>query len=392
MSFVSDKVNNLPPYLFSEIQQKKRELQANGVDVVDLGIGAPDLPTPEFIIDRLTEESKVAANHRYSTYSGIKEFREAVAHFYQRQYDVELDPETEVLAVIGSKEGIANLMHAAINPGDTVLVPDPGYPVYGPAVHLAGGKRAALPLDDTNGYVPLYDQVDDDSIDQAKLILLNYPGNPTAATASYETFLEAIAFAESNKLLLVHDAAYDMITFNGYESPSVMQVPGAKAHAVEFGSLSKSFNMTGWRIGYVVGNKEVIKALAAFKSNIDSSQFIPIQKAAAAALRSDFLDVEAHNAIYQKRMEKLYAGFRKLGIEADKPNGTIFLWAKVPDGFTSVSFANKLLHEAGVIVTPGNAFGSLGEGYFRVALTVPAERLEEVIERMKQLDLKEVTR
>lgn len=391
MSFVSEKVNNLPPYLFSEFQQKKKELLANGVDVVDLGIGAPDLPTPEFIIDRLAEESKVPANHRYSTYSGSAEFRDAVAHFYKKQYGVDLNPETEVLAVIGSKEGIANLMHATLNPGETVLVPDPGYPVYGTAVHLAGGESAALPLDDTNNYVPLYDQVDHESINQAKLMLLNYPGNPTAATAEFDTFLKAIAFAGKNDLLLVHDAAYDMITFNGYRAPSVMQVPDAKEHAVEFGSLSKSFNMTGWRIGYVVGNKGVINALATFKSNIDTSQFLPIQKAAATALRSDFSAVERNNAIYRERMEKLHSAFQELGIKADKPNGTIFLWAKVPDGFTSMSFANKLLHEAGVIVTPGNAFGSRGEGYFRVALTVTSERLDDVIDRMSQLNLKEVT-
>ncbi|GGK04090.1 LL-diaminopimelate aminotransferase [Lentibacillus kapialis] len=391
MSFVSDKVNKLPPYLFAEIQQKKRKLQEDGVDVIDLGVGAPDLPTPDFIVDQLNEESKIAANHRYSVYSGAEEFKEAVVHFYKKQYSVDLDPETEVLAVIGSKEGIANLMHATINPGDAVLVPDPGYPVYGTAVHLAGGKRVALPLDDANGYIPLYDHVDRESIKQAKLMLLNYPSNPTAATARYDTFLKAIAFARENRLLLVHDAAYDMITFNDYKAPSVMQVPNAKEHAVEFGSLSKSFNMAGWRIGYVVGNQEVIHALATLKSNIDSSQFLPIQKAAAAALQSNFSEVRKHNAIYQARMEKLYQAFKKLGIKADKPNGTIFLWAKVPDGYTSMSFANKLLHEAGVIVTPGNAFGSRGEGYFRVALTVPDERLDDVISRMGQLNFKEVT-
>ncbi|SFB16117.1 LL-diaminopimelate aminotransferase [Lentibacillus halodurans] len=388
MPFVSDKVSNLPPYLFSEFQRKKKELEANGADVIDLGIGAPDLPTPDFIIDRLAEESRLAVNHRYSTYSGCREFREAVVHFYQKQYNVELDPESEVLAVIGSKEGIANLMHATINPGDTVLVPDPGYPVYGTAVHLANGRSAALPLDDANGYVPLYNQVDRATIEQSKLMLLNYPSNPTAATAHFDIFLEAIAFARENQLLLVHDAAYDMITFNGYETTSAMQVPRAKEHAVEIGSLSKSFNMTGWRIGYVVGNKEIIQALATFKSNIDTSQFLPIQKAAAAALKSNFSAVTEHNKIYQERMEKLHRGFRQLDIEADKPKGTIFLWAKVPDGFTSMSFADKLLQEAGVIVTPGNAFGSRGEGYFRVALTVTADRLDEVISRMEKLNLK----
>ncbi|MFD1360764.1 aminotransferase class I/II-fold pyridoxal phosphate-dependent enzyme [Lentibacillus salinarum] len=391
MSFISDSVTNLPPYLFSEFQQKKKTLQADDVDVIDLGIGAPDLPTPDFIIDRLHEESRDPANHRYSTYSGCQEFREAVAHFYQTQYDVELDPDSEILAVIGSKEGIANLMHATLNPGETVLIPDPGYPVYRTAVHLAGGRSASLPLDNMNGYVPLYDQVDHEAIEQAKLMLLNYPSNPTAASADYDTFLKAVAFSWENQLLLVHDAAYDLITFHDSKAPSVMQVPGAKEQAVEFGSLSKSFNMTGWRIGYAVGNKEVIQALATFKSNIDTSQFIPIQKAAATALTSDFSAVAAHNHVYQERMERLHEGLQKLGIKAAKPHGTIFLWAKVPDGFTSIAFADKLLQDAGVIVTPGNAFGQRGEGYFRVALTVSVERLDEAVSRMAQLDFKEVT-
>lgn len=387
MAFVSDKVENLPPYLFSELQRKKKELEADGVDVIDLGIGAPDLPTPAFVVDRLIEESRKPANHRYSTYNGCQEFREAVVDFYKRRYDVDLDPDSEVLAVIGSKEGIANVMHAVINPGDTVLVPNPGYPVYRKAVHLAGGEGVSLPLDSKNGYVPLFHQVDDKHVQQAKLMLLNYPGNPTAATADYNTFLQAVSFAEKNELLFVHDAAYDMVTYDGFKAPSAMQVPGAKEHAVEFGSLSKSFNMTGWRIGYVVGNKEVIQALSTFKSNIDTCQFLPIQKAAATALRSDFSAVEANNKVYQERMEKLHNALAQLGIDADKPNGTIFLWAKVPDGFDSTSFANKLLSEAGVIVTPGNAFGTRGEGYIRIALTVTTDRLDEVIRRIKKLNL-----
>ncbi|TRM11601.1 aminotransferase class I/II-fold pyridoxal phosphate-dependent enzyme [Lentibacillus cibarius] len=392
MPFVSDKVKNLPPYLFASFQRKKKELEANGVDVIDLGIGAPDLPAPSFVVDRLAEEAKHTTNHRYSTYSGCAEFREAVAEFYKSAYDVDLDPDTEVLALIGSKEGIANLMHAVINPGDTVLVPNPGYPAYRTAVQLAGGVNATLPLDDTNGYVPMYEQVDKGVMNRAKMMLLNYPGNPTAATAEFDTFLEAVTRAAEHDMLLVHDAAYDMITFNGYKAPSVLQVPNAKERAIELGSLSKSFNMTGWRIGYAVGNAEVIEALATLKSNIDTSQFLPIQKAAAAALRSDFSAVEEHSRVYQARMEKLYSGFRDLGIYADKPNGTIFLWAQVPDGYSSMEFANKLLYEAGVIVTPGHAFGSRGEGYFRVALTVDEKRLDEVITRMKRLDIKEGTR
>ncbi|GAB4074436.1 LL-diaminopimelate aminotransferase [Barrientosiimonas marina] len=392
MAFVSDNVMNLPPYLFSRFQEQKQLLEADGVDVIDLGIGAPDLPPPDFVIDRLTEEARNPANHGYSAYNGSQEFREAVAQFYDKHYGVQLDPDTEVLAVIGSKEGIAHVLQAALNPGDVALIPDPGYPVYRSAVHLAGGKSAALPLDSTHHYQPDYAAIDSDVLKQATLLLLNYPNNPTAAVADSDTFLKAISFARENRLLLVHDAAYDLLTFADYEAPSVMQVPGAKEQAVEFGSLSKSFNMAGWRIGYAVGNPEVIQALSALKSNLDTSQFLPVQKAAATALTSDLKAVARHNQIYQERLSVVYQGLKELGISVSKPNGTIFVWAEVPAGLTSMTFADKLLQEAGVIVTPGNAFGERGEGYFRLALTVPAARLREAVERLRELDLQEVTR
>lgn len=385
MTFVSEKINTLPPYLFAEFQKKKKVLEKQGIDVIDLGIGAPDLPTPDFVIDRLVKEVKNPLNHRYSTYSGTQEFRQAVAGFYDRHYGVDLDPETEVLALIGSKEGIANLVQAVINPGDTVLVPNPGYPVYRTAVHLAGGKSAELPLDAVNGYQPMFDQVSREDSASARLMFLNYPSNPTAATVDYNVFLEAVSFAGENNLVVANDAAYDLVTFDNYKAPSILQTPGAKENAVEFGSLSKSFNMTGWRIGYLVGNKTVIKALSTLKSNIDTSQFIPIQLAAATALKSDLTTVKANNNVFQERMEKLYTAFRKMGLEAKKPKGTIFLWSKVPNGYTSASFANQMLEGAGVIVTPGSAFGSLGEGYIRIALSVTSERLDEVIRRMENM-------
>lgn len=385
MTFVSEKINTLPPYLFSEFQKKKKVLQGKGVDVIDLGIGAPDLPTPDFVIDRLVEEVRNPLNHRYSTYSGTQEFRQAVADFYQCHYEVDLDPDTEVLALIGSKEGIANLVQAVINPGDTVLVPNPGYPVYRSAVHLAGGKSVELSLDAASGYKPLFDQVTKVDSESAKLMFLNYPSNPTAATVNLDVFLKAISFAEKNNLVVANDAAYDLVTFKDYRAPSILQAPNAKENAVEFGSLSKSFNMTGWRIGYLVGNKTVIKALSTLKSNMDTSQFIPIQLAAATALDSDLSAVEANNKVFQERMEKLYTAFHEMGLEADKPNGTIFLWSKVPNGYTSTAFANQMLECAGIIVTPGSAFGSLGEGYIRIALSVTSERLDEVIKRMKNM-------
>ncbi|MBC5636181.1 aminotransferase class I/II-fold pyridoxal phosphate-dependent enzyme [Ornithinibacillus sp. BX22] len=388
--YVSNKVKDLPPYLFSRFQKRKEALKAQGVDVIDLGIGAPDLPTPKFIIDKLCEEVQNPSNHRYSPYDGSKEFREAVAYFYQNHYGVELDPDTEILALIGSKEGIANLMQATINPGDRVLIPDPGYPVYQTAVHLAGGYSTYLPLDIDNGYVPMFDRLLAEDIQEAKLMFLNYPGNPTAATVELDTFVEAVAFGGKNQIAVIHDAAYDLVTFDGYKSPSILQVPKAKEVAIEFGSLSKSFNMTGWRIGYVVGNKELIKALHTYKSNIDTSQFLSIQKAAAHALKSDLADVRKHNEIFKVRMERMYKGLTDAGFQLDKPRGSIFVWPKIPPGYLSGDFAHKLLEEAGIIVTPGTAFGPSGEGYIRIALSVELERIDEVIRRIKEFTSKGV--
>lgn len=392
MITIADRVKSLPAYVFSEFQRKKAELEKEGVDVIDLGIGAPDLPTPDFVYERLVLEAKNPDNHRYSPYSGCSEFKEAVAEFYKKQYAVDLDPDTEVLALIGSKEGIVNLFQAVLNPGDAVFVPDPGYPVYQKGVLLAGGESILLPLNEEKGYIPEFGRISKRNKQRAKLLMLNYPSNPLGATVELNTFREAATFSKNNKILLASDAAYNLITFDGYKAPSVLQVPDAKDYAVEFGSLSKSFNMAGWRIGYVVGNKHVIQALATLKSNIDSSQFLAVQKAAATALKSDLSAVKEHNAIYQERMEKLYTALNELGISTEKTRGTIFLWAKVPTGFTANSFANKLLEEAGVIVTPGTAFGPSGEGYIRIALTVSKERLDEVVRRLRELRLKEESR
>ncbi|WP_067727725.1 LL-diaminopimelate aminotransferase [Oceanobacillus damuensis] len=387
MPFVSDKVKNLPPYLFSEFQREKKKLEDKGVDVIDLGIGAPDLPAPDFIYDKLMHEARKPENHRYSAYSGCLEFREAIAHFYKRSHGVDLDPETEVLALIGSKEGIHNFAQSVINPGDSAILPDPGYPVYRTAVHLAGGKSVLLPLDAENGYTPLFNNLTEDERKRAKLMFLNYPSNPTAATIELNTFSEAISFASENNMVIANDAAYSLVTYDDYKSPSILEAPNAKDVAVEFGSLSKSFNMAGWRIGFVVGNKVMIHALATLKSNIDTSQFLPVQKAAAYALRSDLSVVKANNRIYKERMEKLYAALAEVGIVAEKPKGTLFIWAQIPGDYSSLSFSAKLLDEAGIIVTPGTAFGPAGEGFIRIALTVSTDRLDEVIRRLKKLDL-----
>ncbi|WP_281975735.1 aminotransferase class I/II-fold pyridoxal phosphate-dependent enzyme [Halobacillus litoralis] len=385
MSKGSKQVSSLPAYLFSIFHKKKVALEAQGVDVIDLGIGAPDLPTPSFIIDRLAKEARDPENHRYSPYGGCREFKLAVVDFYQKHYRVELDADSEVLALIGSKEGIAHLISAVIDPGDGVLTPDPGYPVYQSAIHLAHGTGVNFPLDEANGYTPRLEKISERDIRRSKLMLLNYPNNPTGATVELDTFEKAVLFSKTHHLSLVHDAAYDLVTFRDYQAPSLLQVQGAKDVAVEFGSLSKSFNMTGWRIGYVVGNRDLIKALSIVKSNMDTSQFLPIQKAAATALNSDFVAVKENNRVYEDRLDMMMKALQEMNIEADKPRGTFFIWAKVPGGHTSQAFAEKMLSEAGVIITPGNAFGSKGEGYFRISLSVPKERLHEAVIRMKKV-------
>ncbi|MBH0228912.1 aminotransferase class I/II-fold pyridoxal phosphate-dependent enzyme [Halobacillus yeomjeoni] len=385
MEFGSSQVNSLPPYLFSIFQQKKRKLQEKGVDVIDLGIGAPDLPTPAFIIDRLIREVQNPQNHRYSPYGGCREFKEAVASFYQKHYGVSLDPDTEVMALVGSKEGIAHMIHAVIDPGDGVLIPDPGYPVYRSAVHLAKGKVISLPLNEERAFRPDFDSINEEDLQCAKVLLVNYPSNPTGATVSLETFKEVFDFAAQHQLCIMQDSAYDLVTFEDYKAPSLLQVPGAKHRSVEFGSLSKSFNMTGWRIGYVVGNEALIRALAVVKSNTDTSQFLAIQKAAAEALISDFRSVHENNQIYKERMEWMHTALKEIGMAAEKPRGTFFIWAKVPEGFSSQTFAEKMLDEAGVILTPGTAFGPNGEGFVRISLSVPIERLVQAVERMKRV-------
>lgn len=383
--FVAARVKSLPQYIFSEFNKKKLELQKQGIDIIDLGIGAPDLPTPPFVLKTLFDEVQNPENHRYSPYQGIREFREAVSQFYKTRYNVDLDPEKEVLMLIGSKEGIYHFIHTVIDQGDGVLLPNPGYPVYRIATQLAGGKIFDLPLTAENNFIPDLLTLSTEQVSQSKLMLLNFPANPTAATVDSEFFAEAIHFAKNNNLIVANDAAYDLVTFQDYIAPSLLQVPGAKDVAIEFGSLSKSFNMTGWRIGYAVGNSELIQALARLKSNIDTAQFIPIQKAASVALTGDFSTVQQNNREFAARMELMYRILVETGFELKKPRGTFYLWVKVPEGYSSLEFAGKLMEEAGIIVTPGNAFGSYGEGYFRIALTVAQERLLEAGKRLKNL-------
>ncbi|MFC4617492.1 LL-diaminopimelate aminotransferase [Camelliibacillus cellulosilyticus] len=381
----SKRVDDLPPYLFSRLNQKKQALRSRGVDIIDLGIGDPDLPTPAFIKERLIQELEKPVNMRYSTFSGCPEFREAVASFYKNHFNVDLDPEKEVLTLIGSKEGIAHLIQAMVDPEDTVIVPDPGYPVYRMAAYLAGASVYDMALTEFNRFRPVFEDIPVDVLKQAKLAFLNYPGNPTGATVDLAFFEKAIAFFKSKGIWLAHDSAYNLVTFDDHQAPSILQAEGAKDVAVEFGSLSKAFNMTGWRIAYVVGNEKIIDLLKTVKSNLDSSQFLAIQKAAATALTSDLTPLKARNAIYEKRSDVMLEALSSIGIEAEKPGGSIFLWLKTPKGETSADFCESVMEKTGVILTPGTAFGRHGEGYFRLSLSVPDERLLEAADRIRSL-------
>ncbi|MEH6945062.1 LL-diaminopimelate aminotransferase [Bacillus sp. JJ722] len=383
MVFHSKRISQIPPYVFSTINKKKAELRKKGVDIIDLGIGDPDFSTPLHIINKLKEELDNPANLKYPNYSGIPELRTAISQFYMRQYGVELDPETEVLILIGSKEGIAHLIPAMIDPEDIVLTPDPGYGVYRTAIQLANGVPYNMPLKKTLDFKPDLKVIPANILEQAKLMLLNYPGNPTAATVDETFFQKIIQFATKHRIPVAHDFAYNMITFDNYTAPSILQAEGAKEIAVEFGSFSKTYNMTGWRIGYVVGNRSMIEALSVIKNNTDTGQFIPIQKAAAFALTSDQSFISQQNEIYKERMIKVIETLNEIGIHAKVPRGSFFIWAEVPHGFTSIDFAETLLQEAGIVVTPGSVFGEEGEGYFRISLSVPVERLIEAGERLK---------
>ncbi|GLY11749.1 LL-diaminopimelate aminotransferase [Pseudobacillus badius] len=384
MRYQSQRIAQIPPYMFAEFNKKKRMMQEAGIDVIDLGIGDPDLPTPQHIIDKLVEETADPQNLKYPSFIGCTDFRKAVAAFYQRQFHVELDPETEVLALIGSKEGLAHLVPTVIDPGETVLAPDPGYPPYRMAISLAGGQLYPMPLLEKNNFEPEFQNIPENTAAKAKLMFLNYPGNPTAATVDVDFFRKAVSFAKQHKIVIAHDAAYNMVTFDGYQAPSILQAEGAKEVAVEFGSLSKTYSMTGWRIGYAVGNKEVLRALSTYKSNTDTGQFTPIQKAAAHALTASQESIKTSNEIYAERMKAMTEALKTIGVKTGRTRGTFFIWAPVPDGYTSAEFADRVLEKTGVIITPGHAFGAAGEGYFRLSLSVPTARLTEAINRMKK--------
>jgi len=379
------RIEELPPYLFAEIDRKKREMAAKGVDIVDLGIGDPDLPTPRPIVEAMKKAIEDASTHRYPSYRGMPEFRTSVARWYERRFAVDLDPDSEVLILIGSKEGIAHIPLALVDPGDVGLIPSPGYPVYSVATRFAAGLPHACPLVKENAFLPDFSQIPPEVSEKAKLLFINYPNNPTGAVADHEFFERVVAFARSSNVIVCHDAAYTEIAYDGYRPPSFLEVEGARDVGVEFHSLSKTFNMTGWRVGFVVGNAEVIEGLGKIKTNVDSGVCEAIQQAGIEALDHCEAASQDNCAVFQRRRDLMVEALREAGFELEAPRATFYLWISVPHGYTSTEFATFLLTEAGIVATPGNGFGRWGEGYIRMSLTVREERLHEAAGRLQNL-------
>jgi LL-diaminopimelate aminotransferase len=379
----ADRIKNLPPYLFAAIDKAKQEARARGVDVIDLSVGDPDLPTPAHIVEALRQAAEDTSNHQYPSYEGKLAFRNAVADWYKRTFNVDLDPRNEVLTLIGSKEGIAHAPLAFINPGDVALIPDPAYPVYRTATAFAGGEPVVMPLLKENKFLPDLEAIPSEVARRAKIMFLNYPNNPIGATADRSFFQELVDFAREYNIIVMHDNPYSEIYYEGQRSLSLLEIDGAKDVAVEFHSLSKTYNMTGWRIGSVVGNSEVVAGIGKIKSNIDSGTFGAVQDAGIAALRSPDRVVDDIRKIYQHRIEILYQALRDLGLELEKPRATLYLWAWV--GGSSIQYAERLLEKTGIVATPGLGFGKYGEGYIRFSITQQTKRIEEAVVRLEKM-------
>jgi len=376
------RIENLPPYLFVEISRKITEKRAQGEDVISLGIGDPDIPTPSHVIERLCQAAQDPQNHRYPESEGLPEFRNNIAQWYKGRFSVTLDPDREVLPLIGAKDGIGHIALCFIDPGDIALVPDPGYPVYSIGTMFAGGSSYYMPLIEDNDFLPDLDSIPADIARKAKVLWINYPNNPTAAVAELEYFERVVAFANKYDIAVCHDGPYTEVAFDGYRPLSFLEVAGAKDIGVEIHSLSKSYNMTGWRVGMAVGNAGIIDALRRVKSNLDSGIPQAIQYAAMEALTGSQDCVKEHNEIYQRRRDRLLQILNQIGLKAKPPRASLYIWARVPDGYNSIEFATTLLDEAGVVVTPGVSYGKHGEGYIRLSLTIPDERLEEAMVRL----------
>jgi len=380
----ASRIKHLPPYLFASIDRMKQEAVKKGMDIIDLSIGDPDIPTPDPIVRAMKKAVENPVHHRYPSYEGMLSYREAVAHWYKKRFNAKLDPRTEVLSLIGSKEGIGHIPLAFINPGDVVLVPSPGYPVYPIGTLFAGGESFMMPLREENNFLPDLNRIPKGILKKAKLMFINYPNNPTSAVAPRGFFEEVIKFASKNNIIVCHDASYTEIYYD--KKPlSFMQFDGAKEVGIEFHSLSKTYNMTGWRIGFAVGNSHVLAGLGKVKTNLDSGVFQAIQEAAIAGLGLDQKMLLPIRNTYRQRRDTLYKGLKKLGMHLMKPDATFYLWVKVPPRFDSMGFVTHLLDQSGVLSTPGNGFGDAGEGYVRFALTAPDKRIQEAVERIGRI-------
>lgn len=382
---LSDRVKNLPPYLFAAIDKMKQDALGKGIDLIDLSIGDPDIPTPEHIVDAMKKAVEKPLHHRYPSYEGMLSYRQAVAGWYKKRFNVSLNPGNEVLSLIGSKEGIGHIPLAFVNPGDVVLVPSPGYPVYPVGTLFAGGESYIMPLKEENGFLPDIKTIPEEKLKKAKLMYINYPNNPTSATAPAGFYKEVIALAKKYNIIVCHDAAYSEVYYDNEKPMSFLEIEGAKEVGIEMHSLSKTYNMTGWRIGFAVGNKDVLAGLGKIKTNLDSGVFQAIQEASIAAINTDDKILTEIRDTYQARRDALYNGLKNIGFHLIKPKATFYLWAKVPSGFDSQKFVAHLLEKTGVLTTPGVGFGAPGEGYVRFALTVPVSRIKEAVERIKKV-------
>ena len=378
----SQRLKALPPYLFAEIDTIIKEKKNQGLDVISLGIGDPDVPTPKGIIEALQNEAENPVNHQYPSSYGMESFKEAVADFYMDRFGVKIDPGEEVIPLFGSKEGVANIAYTFVDIGDFVLVPDPSYPVYSIGTMFAGGQTCSMPMEEKNDYIIDLERIDKGIAEKAKLMHVNYPNNPTSAVCGIDFYERLTEFAEKNNIIVCHDNAYSDTYFGDRRPVSFLNASGSKEVGIEFYSLSKTFNMTGWRIGCAVGNREVIASLGKYKTNVDSGVFNAVQYAAIEAFKNYKNYSEKNNQIYKQRREMVTEILDNIGIDYYKSNATIYVWAKVPEGHTSKSFAKLVLDEADVVVTPGSAYGKFGEGYFRISLTIADSRLKEALDRI----------
>jgi LL-diaminopimelate aminotransferase len=381
----ADRITSLPPYLFAEVDRAKHQKIKEGVDIIDLGVGDPDLPTPDYVIDSLCKAAHNPETHQYPSYSGSTVFRDAAVNWFKRRFGVTLDAENEIITLIGSKEGIAHIPSAFVNIGDYTLCPNPAYPVYGIGTALADGRPYDMPLLAENGFKPDLSKIPADIVKKSKMLFINYPNNPTAATADKKFFKEVVDFGNDNGIVIVHDNAYSEVTYDGYNSPSILEVPGAMDCCIEFHSLSKTSNMTGWRIGFATGNADIVAGLGKVKMNVDSGAFLAVQLASISALEHSETFKHNISKIYKERRDALLVGLYAMGIEMEKPKATFYVWAPVPGKYTSIEYSKYLLEKAGIVATPGVGFGKYGEGYVRFSLTRPVERIRLAVERMKQL-------